>query len=104
MTLYELFAGFSYLTWTLIISVVGYVAAGLLFEEYAKREYGAATGGLGGAAFGANDGYKYLALGAIIGGGAWVGSVALGDSASELLGFFNNYDTFAEGYNYDATK
>jgi len=103
MTLYELLAGLMYLTWTLIISVVGYVAAGLLFQEYENRELGAAQGSYG-AAFGANDGYKYLALGTIIGGGAWIGSVALGDSATELLGFFNNYDTKAEGNNYDGTE
>jgi len=49
MTLYELFAGLSYLTWTLIISIVGYVAAGLLFAEFEKREVGAAAGKYGSA-------------------------------------------------------
>jgi len=44
MGLYELFAGMGYLTWTLLISIVGYVAAGLLFEEFRVREAGAAEG------------------------------------------------------------
>jgi len=103
MGLYELFAGMGYLTWTLLISIVGYVAAGILFEEFRIREAGAALG-LYGAAFGANDGFKYLALGTIIGGGAWIASVALGDSATELLGFFDNYNTKVEGTENNATS
>ena len=103
MGLYELFAGMGYLTWTLLISIVGYVAAGILFEEFMVREAGAALG-IYGAAFGANDGFKYLALGTIIGGGAWIASVALGDSATELLGFFDNYNTKVEGTENNATS
>jgi len=104
MGLYELFASLSYLTWTLVISIIGYIAAGLIFQKFVYREEGVVTQGSGGKAFGANDGYKYLALGVIIGGGSWVASVALGDSATKLLGFFDNYDTKSEGYNYDGSK
>merc|ERR1711998_614501 len=39
------------------------------------------------------QGYKYLALGCVIGIGAWISGLSLGDSAAELLGFFNNYNT-----------
>merc|ERR1712187_463779 len=37
------------------------------------------------------QGYKYLALGYVIGIGAWISGLSLGDSAQELLGFFDNY-------------
>merc|ERR1719502_2523662 len=39
------------------------------------------------------QGYKYLALGCVIGIGAWISGLSLGDSAQELLGFFDNYDS-----------
>lgn len=42
-------------------------------------------------------GYKFLALGFIIGIGAWISGLALGDSCAELLGFFDNYNTKQEG-------
>ena len=43
------------------------------------------------------QGYKFLALGFIIGIGAWISGLALGDSCAELLGFFDNYNTKLEG-------
>ena len=46
-------------------------------------------------------GYKALALGFIIGIGAWISGLALGDSAAELLGFFDNYNTHTEGRDED---
>jgi len=102
--LYELLAVFSYLTWSLVISIVGYVASALLWEEFEKREKGAKEGGFFGVAFAANDGYKYIALGCIIGAGAWISSIALGDSAKELLGFFANYNTKQEGTGNNASS
>tara|TARA_B110000977_G_C10993585_1_gene460928 strand:- start:756 stop:1181 length:426 start_codon:yes stop_codon:yes gene_type:complete len=42
MGLYELFASLSYLTWTLVISVVGYIAAGLIYQYFNYRAAGAA--------------------------------------------------------------
>merc|ERR1712096_343692 len=44
------------------------------------------------------QGYKFLALGFVIGIGAWISGLALGDSAAELLGFFDNYNTKIEAY------
>merc|ERR1711918_175205 len=38
------------------------------------------------------EGYKYLALGCVIGVGAWISGLALGDSAEKLLNFFNEYE------------
>jgi hypothetical protein len=45
------------------------------------------------------EGYKYLALGFIIGVGAWISGLALGDSANELLGWYKNYNVGTEAYN-----
>lgn len=44
------------------------------------------------------DGYKFLTLGCILGFGAFIPSVMLGDSSKELLGFFDAYNTKTEGY------
>jgi hypothetical protein len=92
MGLYELLATLSFLTWSLVISIVGYVEAALLWQKYEDME--------------ANNivmtqvhGYKFLALGFIIGIGAWISGLALGDSCAELLGFFDNYNTKTEGTN-----
>lgn len=48
-------------------------------------------------------GYKFLALGFVIGIGAWISGLALGDSCAELLGFFDNYDTKTEA-SVDGTR
>lgn len=45
------------------------------------------------------DGYKWFTLGCVIGLGAFIPAVALGDSAKEMLGFYDNYNTKTEGYN-----
>lgn len=49
-------------------------------------------------------GYKFLALGFIIGIGAWISGLALGDSCAELLGFFDNYNTKQEGTANNASQ
>merc|ERR1712167_42201 len=82
--LWELLAVILFLTWSLAISIVGYVEGALLWERYEVME---ATG----QTITIVQGYKYLALGCVIGIGAWISGLALGDSADELLGFFDNY-------------
>ena len=84
--LWELFAVIMFLTWSLLISIVGYVEGALLWERYSSME---ATGNI----ITIVQGYKYLSLGCIIGVGAWISGLALGESAHELLGFFDNYSS-----------
>jgi len=95
MGLYELFATLSFLTWSLLISIVGYIEAALLWQKFEDLEKE-------GKNMSQVMGYKFLALGFIIGIGAWISGLALGDSAAELLGFFDNYKTKLEG-NVDGT-
>lgn len=90
--LYELFAALGYLTWSLVISIVGFIMSGLLWQHYEIREKGAVTEGFLGLPFATTSMYKYLTLGLIVGGGAWISAMTLGDSANKLLGFFDNYD------------
>merc|ERR1711898_56398 len=87
--LWELLAVILFLTWSLAISVVGYVEGALLWERYETMEAAGQTVTI-------VQGYKYLALGCVIGVGAWISGLALGDSAKELLGFFDEYDTHKE--------
>merc|ERR1712046_114991 len=82
--LWELLAVVLFLTWSLAISVVGYVEGALLWERYETMEAAGQTVTI-------VQGYKYLALGCVIGIGAWISGLSLGDSAEELLGFFDNY-------------
>merc|ERR1711898_21214 len=84
--LWELLAVVLFLTWSLAISVVGYVEGALLWERYETMEAAGETVTI-------VQGYKYLALGCVIGIGAWISGLSLGDSAQELLGFFDNYDS-----------
>jgi hypothetical protein len=90
MGLYELLATLAFLTWSLVISVVGYVEAAMLWQKYEDMEKN-------GVAMTQMHGYKFLTLGFIIGIGAWISGLALGDSCAELLGFFDNYNTKTEG-------
>merc|ERR1711934_588190 len=82
--LWELLAVILFLTWSLAISVVGYVEGALLWGRYETMEAAGQTVTI-------VQGYKYLALGCVIGIGAWISGLSLGDSAAELLGFFDNY-------------
>lgn len=82
--LWELLAVILFLTWSLAISIVGYVEGALLWERYEVMEAAGQTITI-------VQGYKYLALGCVIGIGAWISGLSLGDSAKELLGFFDNY-------------
>ena len=82
--LWELLSVILFLTWSLAISIVGYVEGALLWDRYSTME---ATGNI----ITIVQGYKYLALGCVIGVGAWISGLALGESAHELLGFFDNY-------------
>merc|ERR1711998_55079 len=96
--LWELLAVILFLTWSLAISIVGYVEGALLWERYEVME---ATG----QTITIVQGYKYLALGCVIGIGAWIAGLALGDSAAELLGFFDEYsdDTDSEATDSSGT-
>merc|ERR1719443_695677 len=82
--LWELLSVVLFLTWSLAISIVGYVEGALLWERYEVMEAAGQTITI-------VQGYKYLALGCVIGIGAWISGLSLGDSAKELLGFFDNY-------------
>merc|ERR1712022_66266 len=84
--LWELLSVILFLTWSLAISIVGYVEGALLWERYEAMEAAGTTVTV-------VQGYKYLALGCVIGIGAWISGLSLGDSAQELLGFFDNYDS-----------
>merc|ERR1711998_810970 len=81
----ELSAVVLFLTWSLGISVAGYIEGALLWERYEAMETVGQTVTI-------VEGYKYLALGCVIGVGAWISGLALGDSAEKLLNFFNEYE------------
>ena len=85
-----------FLTWALGISIIGYVEGALLWDRYVALETAGATMSI-------IDGYKYLALGCVVGMGAWISGLALGDSANKLIGFFDEYadDTDNEAQYYD---
>jgi hypothetical protein len=89
--LYELLAILFFLTWTLAICLVGYVEADLLWAKYREMEKN-------NTAMTLLQGYKFLALGFIIGVGAWISGLALGDSAEELIGWYAKYDPYTEAY------
>merc|ERR1719473_834476 len=97
--LWELLAVILFLTWSLAISIVGYVEGALLWERYEVMEAAGQTVTI-------VQGYKYLALGCVIGIGAWISGLALGDSAAELLGFFDEYQdqTKTEATDSDGDK
>ena len=97
--LWELLAVMLFLTWSLAISVVGYVEGALLWDRYETMEAAGTTVTM-------VEGYKYLALGCVIGIGAWISGLALGDSADKLLGFFDEYadDTKSEATDKDGNK
>merc|ERR1719240_2555438 len=83
--LWELLAVGLFLTWSLGISLAGYVEGALLWERYEAMETVGQTVTI-------VEGYKYLAL---------------GDSAEKLLNFFNEYedktnDEASNGSNTDA--
>merc|ERR1719440_1319713 len=61
------------------------IEAALLWERYEAMETVGQTVTI-------VEGYKFLALGCVIGVGAWISGLALGDSAAKLLGFFDEYD------------
>lgn len=92
--LWELLSVVLFLTWSLAISIVGYVEGALLWQRYEAMEAAGLTVTI-------VEGYKYLALGCVIGVGAWISGLALGDSANKLLGFFDEYedDTHSEASN-----
>merc|ERR1719502_831451 len=94
--LWELLAVILFLTWSLAISIVGYVEGALLWQRYEAMEAAGTTVTI-------VQGYKYLALGCVIGIGAWISGLALGDSANELLGFFDNYDSKTKTEGTDKT-
>lgn len=81
---YELLSVILFLTWALGISIVGYIEGALLWDRYVSMEVAGATMSI-------VDGYKYLALGMVVGMGAWISGLALGDSANKLIGFFDEY-------------
>ena len=97
MGVYELLAVLGFLTWGLLISIVGYVEAAFMWQKFDDMQA-------------ANipmtqiHGYKFLALGFIVGVGAWISGLALGDSCAELLGFFDNYNVKKEGREKDADE
>lgn len=97
---YELTAVFLYITWAALISIVGFVMAGIAWSTFEAREFEAQAIPLSGP-FRTIDGYKFLYLGMIMSAGAWISSLALGDSSREMLGFFDAYNTKREaGQNY----
>merc|ERR1719240_468705 len=91
MGVYELLAVLGFLTWGLLISIIGYIEAALMWAKFDEMQANNVT-------MTQIHGYKFLALGFIVGVGAWISGLTLGESCPELLGFFDNYDLTKEGY------
>merc|ERR1712160_176986 len=89
--LWELLSVVLFLTWSLGISVAGYIEGALLWERYEAMETVGKTVTI-------VEGYKYHALGCVIGVGAWISGLALGD--------FDNYDDYTndEATDSDGTR
>ena len=97
MGVYELLAVLGFLTWGLLISVVGYVEAALMWAKFDDMQANGQT-------MTQIHGYKFLALGFIVGVGAWISGMTLGESCPELLGFFDNYKVNKEGFDKDGNE
>lgn len=96
MGMWELLNVLVFLTWSMIIMILGMVIGGQMWEKF---ELLSAAGELTQL-----EGFKYLLLGFIMAAGIWVASLNVGDMSSSMLGIFDTYNTKVEAINTDGDK
>jgi len=90
--LWELLFILLWLSWSLVVTILAFITASTLYDELEARSVAAATEGLYGQAVNIIDGIKGFTLLAILAMGVWISAYIIGDTADELLDWFNEYD------------
>lgn len=87
-----------FLSWSLIVTGLSYFTAVDVINYTGARELAVYTEGTLGVVATPMDAMKIFALLTVMGMGTWLSAQTLGDSADELLSWFNNYKTSIEGW------
>ena len=96
MGMWELLNVLVFLTWSMIIMILGMVIGAQMWEKFELLEAAGELTQL--------EGFKYLLLGFIMAAGIWVASLNVGDMSSSMLGIFDSYNTKIEAINTDGDK
>lgn len=96
MGMWELLNVLVFLTWSMIIMILGMVIGAQMWEKFELLEAAGELTQL--------EGFKYLLLGFIMAAGIWVASLNVGDMSSSMLGIFDSYNTKIEAINTDGDR
>lgn len=97
--LYELLGIFLFSLWSLVLTMVSLYGAGHVWTMVEERKIGAETEGTFGEVFDIVQAMKFFTLCMIVGTTTLIGAFSLGDTANELITWFDAYadDTTQEG-------
>lgn len=97
--LWELIGIIMFSLWSIMMSAMSFAGAGMLWTMVEEREKGAATEGKLGEAFDIIQAIKFFTLCMVVGFTSVIGAFSLGDTAPQLLTWFDEYadDTKSEG-------
>lgn len=96
MGMWELLNVIVFLTWSLVIWILGWYVGFDLWTKFDTLEKDGKLTLL--------EGFKYLLLGFITAAGIWVSGLNVGDMSSSMLGIFDTYNTKLEATNSDGDK
>lgn len=99
MYLWELLFVSLWFLWSLTVTIVAFYEGATTFDAIQAREFGAYTDGTLGTAMSMNNAMKVFTFRMILAFGTWISAYVIGQTADELLGFFDQYsnDTGNEG-------
>lgn len=89
--IWELIAVLAYLMWSLVVTILAFVTASDLFDQTEARSLAVYTEGTYGTAVTQVMGIKGFTLLSILALGVWISAWTMGDTADELLNWFNEY-------------
>jgi len=96
MGMWELLNVVVFLTWSLVIWILGWYVGFDLWTKFDELEKDGKLTLLAG--------FKYLLLGFITAAGIWVSGLNVGDMSSNMLGIFDTYNTKLEASNTDGQE
>ena len=96
MSMWELLNVIVFLTWAMVIMILGVYVGGDLWVKFETLEEAGELTKL--------EGFKYLLLGFVTAAGIWVAGLNVGDMSSSMLGLFDEYNTKTEAINTDGEK
>lgn len=90
---YDLVVTLIYMSWSVLVIILSFSLASVIWNEVEQREIGVTTEGSGGVALDEFQSAKLFVIGLLFGMMSIIGGYSIGETTDQLISWFDNYTT-----------